>query len=68
MQKLEHPRSNAKRRQRIAWLHIKIPREPKPSVASASLHHSGGRQFATKNDPDWKTLAQWVTRGTEQKE
>jgi len=23
--------------------------------------HSGGRQFASKNDPDWKTLARWVS-------
>jgi hypothetical protein len=22
--------------------------------------HSGGRQFATKDDPAWKTIAQWV--------
>ncbi|MFM2125643.1 MAG: hypothetical protein RL328_2094 [Acidobacteriota bacterium] len=22
--------------------------------------HSGGRQFATKNDPEWKILADWV--------
>ena len=22
--------------------------------------HSGGRQFASKDDPDWKFLAQWV--------
>jgi hypothetical protein len=22
--------------------------------------HSGGRQFATKDDPDWKTIEQWV--------
>jgi hypothetical protein len=22
--------------------------------------HSGGRQFATKEDPDWKTIADWV--------
>ena len=21
---------------------------------------SGGRQFATKNDPEWKVLAAWV--------
>jgi hypothetical protein len=27
-----------------------------------------GRQFASKNDPDWKTLAQWVTGRTAQKE
>jgi hypothetical protein len=24
------------------------------------VFHSGGRQFGSKNDPDWKTLAQWV--------
>ena len=24
------------------------------------VYHSGGRQFADKNDPAWKTLAQWV--------
>jgi hypothetical protein len=24
------------------------------------VFHSGGRQFASKNDPAWKTLAQWV--------
>ncbi len=23
--------------------------------------HSGGRQFASKHDPDWKTLARWVS-------
>jgi hypothetical protein len=22
--------------------------------------HSGGRQFATQNDPDWKIIADWV--------
>jgi hypothetical protein len=22
--------------------------------------HSGGRQFADKNDPDWKTIAAWI--------
>jgi hypothetical protein len=22
--------------------------------------HSGGRQFATKDDPAWKTIAQWI--------
>ena len=24
------------------------------------MHH-GGRQFETQNDPDWKTLAEWVS-------
>lgn len=23
-------------------------------------YHSGGRQFASKDDPEWKILAQWV--------
>ena len=23
-------------------------------------YHSGGRQFASKNDPEWKVIAQWV--------
>jgi len=23
--------------------------------------HGGGRQFASKNDPDWQTLAEWVS-------
>ena len=22
--------------------------------------HSGGRKFADKNDPDWRTIAQWI--------
>lgn len=28
--------------------------------AGGSIYHSGGRQFATKNDLDWKTMAAWV--------
>jgi hypothetical protein len=31
--------------------------------AGGLAFHSGGRQFSSKNDPDWKILAQWV-RGT----
>jgi len=26
--------------------------------------HSGGRQFADKNDPDWKAIAAWVNGAT----
>jgi len=26
--------------------------------------HGGGRQFASKDDPDWKTIEQWVKGGT----
>jgi hypothetical protein len=28
--------------------------------AGGDLFHSGGRQFASKDDPDWKTLAQFA--------
>ena len=33
---------------------------PLAPEAGGSTYHSGGRQFATKNDPDWKTMAAWV--------
>lgn len=33
---------------------------PLAPEAGGSTYHSGGRQFATKNDPDWKTIAAWV--------
>jgi hypothetical protein len=33
---------------------------PLAPEAGGDLFHSGGRQFADKNDPDWKTLAQWA--------
>jgi hypothetical protein len=28
--------------------------------AGGHAYHSGGRQFADRNDPEWKILAQWV--------
>ena len=28
--------------------------------AGGTIYHSGGRQFASKSDPDWKTMAAWV--------
>src|SRR5438105_5642694 len=31
--------------------------------AGGSAYHSGGRQFATKNDAEWKTIARWVGGG-----
>jgi hypothetical protein len=33
-----------------------------PLAKDAGGHefHSGGRQFMSKNDPEWKTLADWV--------
>jgi len=33
---------------------------PLSPEAGGSTYHSGGRQFATKDDPDWKTMAAWV--------
>ena len=30
------------------------------SEAGGNTFHSGGRQFTSKSDPDWETLAQWV--------
>ena len=42
--------------------------QPLAPEAGGNTFHSGGRQFASKNDPDWKTLAQWVTGRTRQKE
>ena len=33
---------------------------PLAPEAGGDPFHSGGRQFATKADPDWKTLAEWV--------
>lgn len=33
---------------------------PLAPEAGGSTYHSGGRQFSSKNDPDWKTIAAWV--------
>ena len=35
-------------------------KHPLAEDAGGDDFHSGGRQFATKDDPDWKTLADWV--------
>jgi hypothetical protein len=35
-------------------------KQPLAPQAGGNAYHSGGRQFASKNDPDWKVLAQWV--------
>lgn len=34
--------------------------QPLAPEAGGNAYHTGGRQFASKNDPDWKTLARWV--------
>jgi hypothetical protein len=35
--------------------------QPLDPHAGGNPYHSGGRQFANKNDPDWKILADWVS-------
>ena len=34
---------------------------PLAPEAGGSAYHSGGRQFADRNDADWKTIARWVS-------
>ncbi len=33
---------------------------PLAPEAGGDVYHSGGRQFATRNDPVWRTLAAWI--------
>jgi hypothetical protein len=49
--------------------HLVVPGEPGKSLlllqplapeAGGNAYHTGGRQFATKDDPNWKILAGWV--------
>jgi hypothetical protein len=35
--------------------------QPLAPEAGGNAFHTGGRQFATKDDPRWKTLARWVS-------
>ena len=35
--------------------------QPLAPEAGGNVFHSGGRQFASKDDPDYKALAQWVS-------
>lgn len=49
-----------------------VPGKPEASLlllhplapeAGGSAYHSGGRQFETRDDPAWQTLARWVRGG-----
>jgi hypothetical protein len=35
-------------------------KQPLAHEAGGEEFHSGGRQFASQDDPDWKTIANWV--------
>ena len=37
---------------------------PLAPEGGGDVFHSGGRQFMSVNDPDWKTMAQWVNGAT----
>ena len=36
---------------------------PLSHSAGGDVFHNGGEQFASKNDPDWQTIADWVRNG-----
>src|SRR5882757_8899483 len=37
---------------------------PLAPESGGDVYHSGGRQFASKRDPAWRTLAAWVSGAT----
>ena len=45
-------------------LNAKILLHPLAPEAGGDAFHSGGRQFANKNDPYWKTIAEWAKGAT----
>jgi hypothetical protein len=45
-------------------LTAKILLHPLAPEAGGDAFHSGGRQFASKNDPSWKLIAQWAQGAT----
>ena len=34
--------------------------QPLAPEAGGNAYHTGGRQFGSRDDPDWRTLARWV--------
>jgi len=45
-------------------LTAKILMHPLAPEAGGDAFHSGGRQFANRNDPYWKTIADWAKGAT----
>jgi hypothetical protein len=43
-----------------------ILKHPLAEDAGGDIFHSGGRQFLSKNDPDWKAISDWA-RGAQSK-
>jgi hypothetical protein len=43
-----------------------ILKHPLAETAGGDDFHSGGRQFTSQNDPDWKAIADWA-RGSQSK-
>jgi len=43
-----------------------ILKHPLADTAGGDDFHSGGRQFTSQNDPDWKAIADWA-RGSQSK-
>ena len=43
----------------------RLLRQPLAHEAGGEEFHSGGRQFANKEDADWKTIADWVRAAKE---
>jgi hypothetical protein len=41
--------------------HSRLLMQPLAPEAGGNVFHSGGRQFESKDDPNWKTLAAWVS-------
>jgi hypothetical protein len=37
-----------------------ILKHPLAEDAGGDIFHSGGRQFLSQNDPDWKAIADWA--------
>jgi hypothetical protein len=40
--------------------HSRLLMQPLAPEGGGNVFHSGGRQFETKNDPNWQTIAAWV--------
>jgi hypothetical protein len=38
----------------------RLLQQPLAPEAGGNVFHSGGRQFASQDDPGWKTLAEWI--------